>query len=103
MTGREYEYHVAVRMRKAGYKYIELTKATGDYGADILAVDPYGRKVCVQCKYYTKKKVGVSAVQEVIAAKEYYRCSFAIVATHIGYTEAAQEMAKKTGVILWKL
>ena len=47
---------------------------TGDFGADL---DNY---IVVQAKRYSKK-VGVKAVQEVVAAKAHYGCREGIVVT----------------------
>lgn len=37
MTGLEYEKIVAKYLRKHGYHTVSVTKASGDYGADVVA------------------------------------------------------------------
>jgi len=42
----QFEEFVAQRMRECGYTKVQVTSKSGDYGADVLAVDPNGRNVC---------------------------------------------------------
>lgn len=99
MTGLEYEAYVASRLKKMGYKNISVTSGSGDYGADVIAYDIKGNKTCFQCKKY-QGSVGVSAVQEIIAAKTYYNCVKAIVVTTATFTNNAKKLAEKAGVSL---
>lgn len=99
MTGIEYEVACANRLASEGYHHIKQTPASGDYGADIVAVDKEGRRVCFQCKKYTNN-VGVSAVQEVHASKAHYDAQRAIVLTTASFTAAARKLARETGVEL---
>jgi restriction system protein len=99
MSGIEYEKYVASRLLRRGFKKAEVTPGSGDFGADIVGKDKHGRKVCVQCKKY-QGSVGVSAVQEVIAATRYYKCDYGMVITTSTFTPAAKKMAAQTGVIL---
>lgn len=97
-TGLEYEQYIAMRMRSEGFKNVEVTPASGDFGADII-FEREGVKFCAQCKLYSKP-VGIAAVQEVIGAKAHYKCAFAMVITNSTYTEAARQLAKENAVIL---
>lgn len=99
MSGIEYEKYVASRLLRRGFKKAEVTPGSGDFGADIVGKDKHGRKVCVQCKKY-QGSVGVSAVQEVVAATRYYKCDYGMVITTSTFTPAAKKMAAQTGVIL---
>jgi restriction system protein len=54
----------------------------------------------IQAKRYSKP-VGNKAVQEVIAAKAYYRCDEALVISNNSYTKSAKDLAQKVGVSLW--
>lgn len=102
LTPIQYEKYIGLYVQKRGYKNIRYTKATGDYGADVLCDYPEGRKVCIQCKHYSQP-VGIQAVQEVIAAKEYYKCDEAWVCASNTYTPAAHKMASQTGVKLYTI
>lgn len=98
MTGYQFEEYVAGKLSRAGYKNVRVTSKSGDYGADVLAYSK-GKKVCVQCKKYSKP-VGIKAVQEVVGAMSYYGCSVGIVVSTVGYTSAARNLANASGVVL---
>lgn len=98
MTGYEYEHVVASYLRQNGFYDVKVTKASGDYGVDVVARKGL-QKYAVQCKYYTKP-VGVGAVQEVAAGKAMYHCTAAMVVTNSRFTAAAETLAKSNGVIL---
>lgn len=99
--GRQYEEHCADKMKWQGFWAVEQIGKTGDFGADIVARGFWFQKIVVQCKHYTGK-VGVKAVQEVIAARQYYGASRAAVATNSTFTKAAEELARKCRVELWE-
>lgn len=98
MNGYEYEYVVAAYLRQNGFYDVKVTKASGDYGVDVVARKGL-QKYAVQCKYYTKP-VGVGAVQEVVSGKAVYHCTAAMVVTNSRFTAAAERLAKSNGVIL---
>lgn len=62
MDGVQFEHYLGHLFRSQGYK-AEVTKAAGDFGAD-LVIFKDGRRIVVQAKRY-KKNVGLEAVQEV--------------------------------------
>lgn len=99
MSGLEYESYVAAKLRTMGYKNVSVTPGSGDYGADVIGYDKNGVKTCFQCKKY-QGAVGVSAVQEIIAAKAYYGCEKAVVITTAIFTPNARNLAEKAGVKL---
>lgn len=101
MDGKTYEAYVGYKISNDGWHNITYTPLTGDYGADIIANDKDGRRTCIQCKRY-ENSVGVEAVQEVLAAKQYYNAERAVVATNSVLTSQAHNMAQKTGVELWE-
>lgn len=98
MTGHDYERAVCRYLTQHGYYGASVTKASGDYGVDVVAHKGY-HKYAVQCKYYSKP-VGIKAVQEVYAGQQYYGCDRAMVVTNATFTPAAVELARKTGVEL---
>ena len=67
-------------------------------GADIVA-ERTGVSVVVQCKKYSKT-VGNAAVQEVIAAKSYWKSTHAAVVSNAPYTQSALALANSAGVAL---
>lgn len=98
-NGNEYERYVAWWLGTQGYRNIQITPKTGDYGADIICYDWNGTKYAVQCKYYSKP-VGYRAVEEVLGAMHYYGCNSAMVVTNSTYTKQAVTAAKRVGVNL---
>lgn len=99
MDGFAFEEYVANLMQKNGFHNVEVTKKTGDYGADVIAQKDEIKYV-VQCKYY-KSLVGIEAVQQIYSAKKYYRAHVAIVATNSVFTKAAKTLASQLNVVLW--
>ena len=100
-NGAAYEQHVAEKMKWLGWLYVRRIGKSGDFGADITAYNLFMTKIVVQCKNY-KGKVGVHAIQEVIAARQYYRAERAAVATNSTFTRQAKQLAKKCNVELWE-
>ena len=98
MKGTEFEKHLAKIFKQRGYKAV-LTKKSRDKGADLIVTDKNGITCAVQAKRY-KYKVGIEAVQQVLAAKEYYETDAAMVITNSYFTPDAIDMAKKTNVAL---
>ena len=96
-TGEEYEQFLHKVISKAGYK-CDTTPATGDQGVDLL-VDVPGKKVAIQCKFYSEP-VGNNAVQQVSAGKAYYKCNVACVVSNNKYTTAAKQLAQVLNVAL---
>ena len=62
MEGVEFEQYCAELLRNRGFIDVKLTKASGDFGVDILA-EKDGVTYAIQCKRYADP-VGVKAVQE---------------------------------------
>lgn len=98
LSGQEYERFVASYLVDHGFRGIEMTRTTGDYGVDILA-SKGGLRYAVQCKYYSSH-VGISAVQQAASGMAFYGCQRAMVVTNNSFTAAAKALADKTGVIL---
>lgn len=101
-NGYEYEERVAKSLRRKGYRNVEVTAKSGDYGADVIATDPHGNRVCIQCKFY-KSPVGLTAVQEIVSAKAKYHCSKAAVYTNSTFTNQAKELAFVNDVDLFEM
>lgn len=99
-AGKDYEQHCALKMRLHGYLFVRKVGKSGDFGADIIARRLF-RKIVVQCKCYSKP-VGVKAIQEVVAARQYYGASIAAVATNSTFTKQARQLAKRCNVKLWE-
>ncbi|HEY3265957.1 MAG TPA: restriction endonuclease [Armatimonadota bacterium] len=98
MSGLDFEKFVEVMFQRLGYR-VERTPYIGDYGGDVV-LSKDGVRTVVQAKRWNRK-VGLKAVQEVVAAKGKYGCSEAMVVTNSSYTQQARELARANGVRLW--
>ena len=98
IDGHRYEHIVANHLKKMGYNGVSVTKASGDYGVDVIA-SKGGRKYAVQCKYYSNP-VGVEAIQQAVAGMAMYGCSNAMVVTNNTFTAQARTLASKNHVVL---
>ena len=97
ITGYEFEHFLKTLFEKMGYK-VELTKLSGDQGADLI-ISKFGEKVVVQAKRYSKK-VNNKAIQEIVAAIKHYGAERGIVITNSEFTRSAIELANSNNIEL---
>ena len=97
--GHDFEYYCADLLRRNGFSAVEVTRGSGDFGADILA-EKDDVTYAVQCKNYSGP-VGVSAVQEIAAGRDYYDRMVGVVMTNQFFTVPAKKAAGKLKIILW--
>lgn len=97
ITGQEFELFCQKRLQDIGWT-VKTTRATGDFGADLVA-ERAGSTIILQCKYYSQP-IGVKAVQEAFSAMTFYNAQKAAVVSNQSYTKAARQMAQKNSVIL---
>ena len=99
LEGLEFEKYCADLLKKNGYQKVEVTKASNDYGIDILC-EKDNIKYGIQCKNYSSQ-LGNKCVQEAYSGKQYYGCHVGVVLTNNYFTHNAQQLAKKNGILLW--
>ena len=99
MEGHDFEYYCADLLKNDGFLNVEVTKGSGDFGVDILA-ERDGISYAFQCKCYDKP-IGVKAVQEIYAGRDYYNRMVGVVITNQYYTQPAVELAEKLKIVLW--
>lgn len=99
MEGRDFEFFCADLLQKRGFLDVEVTKGSGDNGVDILA-EKDGVSYAIQCKRYDEP-VGVKAVQEAYAGRDYYDKMVGVVMSNQYFTKNAVEMARKLKILLW--
>ncbi|NUH84787.1 restriction endonuclease [Bacillus firmus] len=97
MDGIQFEHYLSSLFKSQGYN-VKVTKATGDYGAD-LVLTKESEKIVVQAKRYSKN-VGISAIQEISASKSYYNATRAWVVSNSFFTKSAIELAQSNSVEL---
>ncbi|WP_454192048.1 restriction endonuclease [Paenibacillus sp. Marseille-Q7038] len=92
LDGIQFEKYLSHLFTAHGYK-TQVTKAAGDYGADLI-LEKAGSKIVVQAKRYSN----IKAVQEAQAAIAHYGATEAWVVTSSDYTEAARNLASSNRV-----
>jgi len=97
MSGIEFENYVSTLLKNNGFN-VSGTPTTGDQGADLIATKD-GVTFIIQVKRHAKS-VGNKAVQEVVAALNYYKGDKASVVTNSTFTTSARNLAKRNNVIL---
>lgn len=99
INGEEFEEIVCLILQYYGWK-TKKTPKSHDYGADIIA-KKWFRKMIVQTKLYYNHLVGNSAVQEIVAARKYYKIKDACVMTNWHFSKSAISLAEKNNVKLF--
>lgn len=99
MEGYEFEQYCANLLEEHGFQEVEVTKGSGDFGVDVLA-QREGISYAIQCKRYDGP-VGVHAIQEIYAGRDYYDCMVGVVMTNQYFTAPAVEVAQKLKILLW--
>ena len=97
MKGEEFEQYLGHLFKKRGY-HVSYTKASGDYGADLILEDREDI-IAVQAKRYSGS-VGVKAVQEIIGSLKMYNATQAWVVTNSYFTKQAKTLAETNDVYL---
>ena len=99
MEGYEFEEYCRDLLLRRGFEEVEMTQKSHDYGVDLFA-DMDGVSYAIQCKCYSDP-VGIKAVQEIYAGRDYYDCMVGVVMTNQYFTKPAIEYATKLNIILW--
>lgn len=93
MSGTEFEHYVGRLLAHQGFG-IKVTKASGDFGVDIVAKKD-GATYAIQVKRYSNS-VSRRAVSDAVAGKEHYACNGAMVVTNNYFTKGAITLAQST-------
>lgn len=100
MDGLQFEIYLKALLKELGYKS-EVTTSTHDFGAD-LVMKKDGKKVVIQAKRYGyKNRVSIDAVQQIYAAKPYYKAQECWIMTNSLFTKSAVKLAKACDVKLF--
>ncbi len=98
LDDRDFEMFCAEVFKKQGFE-VELTKATGDYGRDIIL----NNSIYVECKKFDENNsVGRPILQKLLGAMDMFNIEKGIVITTGKYSNTAIEAARISGkLILW--
>lgn len=98
MDGKAFEFFVAQCLRDDGYNRVAVTKASGDFGVDIIAYKDKNKWV-FQCKRYSKN-LGIKPIQEVYAGMKHYHADKGAVVTNVRFTKNSIILANELNVKL---
>ena len=101
MSGEAFEVYCGKLLLANGYRDVMQTKASNDYGADLIATGPKSDRWVFQCKRYAGM-VDNSAVQEAVAAKANYKATMAGIMTNSKLTANASKLAHENGVKIYE-
>ena len=96
----EFEKFAFKLLELEGYKNLALTGRSGDRGVDIRCIDDKGQLVVVQCKRYTRSKVGSEPIQRLHSYAMTRGASRKICITTTDFTRDGMDEAKKASVEL---
>jgi HJR/Mrr/RecB family endonuclease len=94
LRGVDFEHFLSRAFEMLGY-HVQLTKASGDQGADLL-ITGKGARIAIQAKGYAHS-VGNHSVMEVVAGMNYYQCTSCAVITNSRFTSTARHLAQANG------
>lgn len=96
-SGTDFENDCLRAVLKSGL-HAETTKSSGDKGVDLI-VELGDKLIGIQCKKHIKP-IGLKAVQEIYSGLKFYNLSVGAVVSISGYTTAAEDLARETGILL---
>ncbi len=101
LSPSDFEDFIAQLFKANDYE-VKQTTYSGDFGADLLlTLDE--EKIAVQVKRYSKDtKVGVKDINQIVGAKDYYRCDKARIITTSSFTKPGEKLALRTKTELWE-
>ena len=97
LSGAEFEAYVGRILERRGFQ-VQGTPTTGDQGADLIA-RKLGRKIVIQVKR-SSRPVTNEAVQEVVAALQFYGANEGWVVTNATFTSSAKALAQANKIVL---
>lgn len=95
MDGLDFEHYIAWLLKQNGFKTAEVTQASGDFGADVIASKGESR-YAVQVKRYSSN-ISRSAVSDAVAAASHYKCNSSMVVTNSYFSKQATQFATSVG------
>jgi len=98
LSGGQFEAFLVKLLSDLGFTNVRRMSPSGDFGGDILA-EENGNTCVIQAKRNVRT-VGVRAVQEAHAARDYYRVTASMVIANRAFSGRAKELARRCGCTL---
>jgi restriction system protein len=96
---RDFELLVGEILKARGFTHVKHVGGSHDRGADLLATEPSGRRVVVQCKRNaSSNKVGGGTVRNLIGAVQLHQAQSALLVTTSTFTQEAVHAANVAGL-----
>ncbi|MFO1540718.1 MAG: restriction endonuclease [Chloroflexota bacterium] len=97
-----FEHEVAALRGAIGFQGMRAVGGAGDLSVDVEGRDPTGRRVLVQCKRYAPdRRIGSPEIQQFYGMARFHdESARALFVTTSDFTDAARDVAAKTGVEL---
>lgn len=96
---REFEHVIARLVERMGYE-VELTKATGDGGVDIFAIQREGLSPCmtvIDCKKYKRdRRIGPEIVRTIAGVRQQHGANTGMIVTTAYFTDGARNLQRDT-------
>ena len=100
-VGRQLEQRVAQLLERDGFTAVQVTGAPGDLGADVTALTADARRIVVQCKNYTHRRVTSTELQRFGGTfRAVHDADIGFVVTTTDFTRAAAQYARQTGIMI---
>ena len=103
MSATQFEHALAYLCRRDGCPEAIVTGRAGDFGADVIAVTPDGRKLVIQAKrYVTGNNVSGPDVQKFAGTcRTIHQADIAALVTTSSFTKQARDMAAHARILLY--
>ena len=100
MSGTQFEEHIGGLLRLDGCRDVRIVGGPGDGGADILATEPSGRSVVIQCKRQLAP-IPVSVVRQLIGSLAHeHPGRHGVLVTTAQLTRPASNLAASAGIVV---
>lgn len=98
----QFEHFIADLCRRDHCRNVQVVGGAGDLAADVLYIDPHGRRGLIQAKRYRRgNSVGNEHVQMVNGTyRDAHGCTHASIVTTSHFTHAARQFADRVGIAL---
>lgn len=101
LTPTQSEHAIADLLRERGFQHVQRVGGAGDLGVDLIAHDPHGSLVAIQCKRYAlNRPIGSPAIQTFFGMIVRRHAERGIFATTSRYTAGAVKLANELDIEL---
>lgn len=102
MYHTDFELTIAALVKRDGYTIVQSRGGAGDLGADVIAIDPHGTRIVVQCKHTRgRRTIGSPDLQRLNGtARQVHQADVVIAVTNGTYSAPARWFARSQNITL---